>query len=136
MVAIRITAMITIDDPFENIFMDLLVFICCIAGEVIVNNISAMIAFVFLVLFTSLFTNDAVYINSVIIPEEKVITRMNGIHLLVDVLYRGIVDMIDTTKMVTAREIGLIVFIPKYIDAVIIIIMFLFSLLIYKINVL
>jgi hypothetical protein len=44
--------------------------------------------FFFFVLFVSFAARDAVYMNRVIIPDEKVRIITSGIHLLVRVLYR------------------------------------------------
>lgn len=121
---IRIDAIIIIVGLFEKFFIDLWVFVCWVCGmdaAIIIINIRVLF---FLVLFTSLFSNDAVYMNNVIIPDENVIIRMNEIHLLADALYIGIVDIIDITKIVIASEIGLIVFVLMYIAIIAIAIIF------------
>jgi hypothetical protein len=113
-------AIIIIIGLFENVFIDLWVFACWVCGRdaaIIIINIRALF---FFVLFTSLFSNDAVYINNVIIPDENVMIRINDTQLLADALYIGIVDIIDITKIVIAREIGLIVFVLIY-NAIIVI---------------
>ncbi len=66
----------------------------------------------FLVLLISLVARDAVYINNVIIPDENVITRTYVIHLLPDVLYRGIVIVRDISRIMIASEIGFIIMVP------------------------
>jgi len=121
-------AIIIIMDLFENVFIVVWVFVCCAFGIAAVVNISAIIILFFFVLFTSLFSSEAVYINSVIIPDENVMIKMNEIHLLVEILYIGMVDITDNTRMVMASEIGLIVFVLMYSVIIAIAVIFFFFL--------
>lgn len=75
-------AIIIIIGYFEKNFMVLCVFFSCVWGIIILRVLIAMMVFFLFVLFTSLFTNEAVYINRVIIPDENVMIMMYGSHLL------------------------------------------------------
>lgn len=61
-----------------------------------------------MLLFVSFEAREAVYINSVIIPEENVRISTKGIHLLVRFLYRYGVRRIEATISDTAIEIGFV----------------------------
>jgi hypothetical protein len=73
--------------------------------------------------------------NSVIIPDENVITSTYVIHLLPDVLYIGIVISSDISKIITASEIGFIIIVPIVISKMAAVVISSYIPLVYKTNV-
>lgn len=67
---------------FVNIIMEVVLFVVLYgAVAIVIGSIYIISVGVFFWLLVSLGDREAVYINSVIIPEEKVIIMMNGSHL-------------------------------------------------------
>jgi len=85
-------------------------------------------------LLISFATSDAVYRNSVIIPEENVRISKYAIHLLLIVFQIFTVAIIEMIRMHTEREIGLVFVIMRHVATRIAVEISL-GFLIYKINV-
>jgi hypothetical protein len=66
----------------------------------------------FLFFLISFGAKDAVYMNRVIIPDEKVRIVTNEIHLVVEFLNSRVVDMIDIVRIKIARLIGFVFLVP------------------------
>lgn len=90
---------------FENIFIDSLKLVFC-GGRAATINKSVNQIIDFFVLVFSFAVIEVVYINSVIIPEEKVRIVTKAIHLEFVVLNTEIVIKIDKTRIEIETNIG------------------------------
>jgi len=132
-VKIRIRVAVVIKDDFVKNFMDSWIFwVEWIVALEITGAIN--IHFHVLVLLISFATSDAVYRNSVIIPEENVRISKYAIHLLLIVFQIFTVAIIEMIRMHTEREIGLVFVIMRHVATRIAVEISL-GFLIYKINV-
>jgi len=116
-----------------NIFIVFFLIFSCPIGfiSVIINII--IINLFFFVLLVSFELKDAVYINSVIIPEENVRIITNEIQLLIVLLNAIFVDIKDNIRMIIDIYIGFMFFIILLEIKIIIIDIFPLYFMIYKI---
>lgn len=116
-----------------NIFIVFFIVLAWFVGVIIVIISMIIIVLFFFCFEISFEFNDAVYMKSVIIPEENVKITTNEIQLLIVFLNIIVVEIKDNVRIIIAILIGFVFFNIFLVIITIIMVMIPFILMIYKI---